>query len=628
MLSAHSDHSRLTRAALAIVAIAAALAAAGCGESHAPAANPPMANTAAVGLHLPTSVPPMDTAEAAANAITVSPLPGTSDASPTTQISFLGGAGTTVSNVVVTGSRSGTHAGQLEAYSTGTGESFLPTHRFVAGETVTVSALVSGGSANGQTVHTTFKVAYQAPIAQGQFPEAAGNAADVQHYLSAPALTPSSVRITTAARPGASPGDLFLAPYQGDGSAGPMITDQAGNLIWFHPLPAHDSATNFRPQTYDGQTVLTWWQGRVLSLGFGQGEDEIYSSTYQPLAVVNAGNGYHADLHEFLITPQGTAWLDAFDPVQLNLSRRGGLSDEYVNDSIIQEVDIKTGLVMWEWHAFGHIPLADSYSGIPHTNDWDYVHVNSIDPGTSNNLLISARNTWTLYNVDLATGAIEWWLGSRHSSFKLGPGVKFYWQHDAAWEPGGLISVFDNGSSPAEEKQSRGLLLSPDLATHSVTLVKAFTNPTHTLLASSQGDLLNLGSGNWLMGYGGLPNFTEYDTAGDVLLDGTLGQGVQDFRTYMAPWSAQPVSTPSVAAQTASGGAITVEASWNGATDVSSWRVLTGSSSQSLAAVATSAATGFQTTISAGKSGPYVEAVALGATGQTLATSPTVQATG
>ena len=600
------------RAALGVAALLTTLAIAACGD--APAAD------------LPTTVPAANTAAADANAVAVSPLPGTSDASPATQISFLGGTGTAVADVKVVGTRSGSHSGHLEAYSTGTGESFLPSHPFKQGERVTVSALVTGGAASGKTVHTSFTVADQAPVAQREFPLKPGDPAEVQHYLSAPTLRPSTVKITTPAQPGATPGDLFLAPYQGQGTPGPMITNQSGNLVWFHPLPAGESSTNFRPQQYDGQTVLTWWQGRVLELGFGQGEDEIYNTSYQPLAVVRAGNGYRADLHEFLITPQGTAWIDAFDPVRMNLTKIGGLADAYVNDSVVQEIDIKTGLVMWEWHAFGHIPLSDSYSPVPRTNNWDYVHINSIDPGTSDNLLLSSRGTWTIYNVDLHSGAIIWRIGGKQSSFKLGAGVRFYWQHDAAWEPGGLISVFDNGSSPPEERQSRGLLLAPDLATHTVTLVKAYTNPTKTLLASSQGDLLNLGDGDWLMGYGGLPNFTEYNSAGAVLLDGSLGLDVQDFRTYLAPWGAQPKTPPSAAAQTASDGTLTVEASWNGATDVSAWRLLAGSSPTSLTTVGTTSAAGFQTTISAGKSGPYVEVVALGSGGQTLASSAPVKA--
>ncbi len=519
----------------------------------------------------------------------------------------------------VVGSISGGHGGKLEAYSTGTGASFLPVGRFAQGETVTVSALVNGGSANGQTVHTTFTVAHQAPIDQTQFPVKAGNPADVQHFRTLAGVAPSIVRIITPAQAGATPGDLFMAPYQGHGTPGVMIATQSGQLLWFHALPPHDYASNFHPQTYDGQTVLTWWQGRVLQLGFGQGEDEIYTSSYQPLAVVRAGNGYRADLHQFTITAQGTAWIDAFDPVKLNLSQIGGLADEYVNDSVVQEIDIKTGLVMYEWHAFGHIPLSDAHSPIPHTTDWDYVHVNSIDPGTNGDLLISSRGAWAVYDLDLHSGAFNWQIGGKHSTFKLGPGVKFYWQHDARWEPGGLISVFDNGSSPPEEKQSRGLLLDPNTTTRTVTLVKAFTNPARTLLASSQGDLISLDGGNWLMGYGGLPDFTEYDSSGKVLLDGTLGLDVQDFRTFLAPWSAQPTTTPAVAAQSA-GGRLTVEASWNGATDVSSWKLLTGSSAASLSAAGTATATGFETTLQA-SGGPYVQVQALGSSGQVLASS-------
>jgi hypothetical protein len=128
------------------------------------------------------------------------------------------------------------------------------------------------------------------------------------------------------------------------------------------------------------------------------------------------------------------------------------------------------------------------------------------------------------------------------------------------------------------------------------------------------------------MGYGGLPDFTEYNAAGDVLLDGSLGLDVQDFRTYLAPWSAQPQTRPSLAAQLAGNGSVTVEASWNGATDVSAWRLLAGSSSQSLRPLATTSATGFQTTMSAGKVGRHVEVVALGAGGQTLATSRAIKA--
>ena len=369
-----------------------------------------------------------------------------------------------------------------------------------------------------------------------------------------------------------------MAPYQGDGSPGPMIVDQAGNLVWFHGLPAGDSATNFQVASYEGKPVLTWWQGRILEVGFGQGEDVIYNTSYQQVANVRAGNGYRADLHEIRLTPEGTAWIDIFQPIRTDLSAVHGQADGVLSDSIVQEIDVKTGLVMWEWHALGHVPIGESHNPVPGqgtTYPWDYVHVNSVDPGPSGDVLLSARSTWTLYDVDIRTGAVRWRLGGSHSSFKQGPGTHFYWQHDAEFQAGGEISVFDNGSDPPKEKQSRGLLLRPNLATHTVALARQFTNPTSTLLATSQGNVLSLPGGNWLLGYGGLPNFTEFDSAGEVLLDGTLGRGVQDFRTYLSPWSGQPASSPTLTAA-ASGGTITVSVSWNGATDVSEWRLLRG----------------------------------------------------
>jgi hypothetical protein len=566
-----------------------------------------------------------DVTAAAANPVTVSPLPGTADASPSTQISFLGETGTHVADVHVAGSRSGIHSGVLRGYSTGTGESFLPAHPFLPGERVTVHAHVVVAGVT-EAASTTFTIAHQAPVSQKQFPINPGNSAAIQHYVSAPALTPSTVSITTPTRAGATPGDLFLAPYQGEGSPGPMIAEQNGQLVWFHPLPGGEDATNFQVQQYAGEPVLTWWQGRILEVGFGQGEDEIYNTAYQHVATIRAGNGYHADLHEVRFTPQGTAWIDEFDPIKMNLSSFHGESNGVISDSVIQEIDIRTGLVMWEWHALGHIPISESHNPAPRANyPWDYVHINSISPGTAGDVLLSSRNTWTLYDVDLHSGATIWRLGGSHSSFRLSSGTHFYWQHDAEFQPDGLISVFDNGSDPPKEKQSRGLLLAPNLANHTVTLVKQFVNPTRTLLASSQGNTLSLPGGNWLTGYGGLPNFTEYNSSGGVLLDGTLGKNVQDFRTYLSPWAGQAPGSPSVVAKAAGAGTLAVSVSWNGATGVASWRLLAGASPTTLAPLTTVADAGFQTTIQAHTASPYVELQALNCAGGVIGASPAVK---
>jgi len=235
------------------------------------------------------------------------------------------------------------------------------------------------------------------------------------------------------------------------------------------------------------------------------------------------------------------------------------------------------------------------------------------------------RNTWTLYDIDIHSGGFIWRLGGTQSSFKEGPGTRFYWQHDAEFQPGGLISVFDNGSDPPKEKQSRGLLLRPDTAGHTVSLLKQFVNPTKTLLAESQGNTLSLPGGAWLLGYGRLPNFTELDASGHVLLDGTLGSNVQNFNTFLSPWSAHPASSPSLAVQSGAAGTLTVAASWNGASEVASWRVLAGASAAALAPVASAPKSGFQSTITVKPTPAYLAVQALDPTGAVLGTSHTIR---
>jgi len=605
---------RLCHAMIALTAGAGALALGGCGGSSAAGPTVLLDNAAL--------------SAAAANPVTVSPLPGTPDASPQTQISFLGGPGTRVADVRVVGSRSGVHAGVLRAYSTGTGESFVPTTPFVPGEQVTVTARASPGAGSPRNARSTFTIAQLVPVAQKQWPSDGGDAAAVQRYSSAPSLTPSTVKIITAAGLGASPGELFLAPYQGQGTPGPMIVAQNGRLVWFHPLPSGERAANFGVQQYRGAPALVWWQGRILELGFGQGEDVIYDASYRPVTTIRAGNGLQADLHTIRITPQGTAWIDAYEPIHLNLAAAGGERDGVLSDSLIQEIDIRTGLVMWEWHALGHIPFGDSRNPAPASSyPWDYAHVNSVDPGPAADVLLSFRNTWSADDVDIHTGGFRWMIGGTHSTFKMGSGATFYWQHDALFQPGGQVSLFDNGSNPPLEKQSRGLLLAPSTSTGEVSLVRQFVNPARTLLASSQGSTRRLPGGNWLVGYGGLPDFTEFDPTGTrVLLDGTLGPGVESFTTTLSPWSGTPTAAPSVVAAADAAGGLTVAMSWNGATRVASWRVLAGPSPAALAPVATVASAGFQTEAAVAAAGPYLAVQALDARGAVIGVSPTTQA--
>lgn len=485
----------------------------------------------------------------AARALTISPLNGTPDASPRTQISFLGIDPGEIHDVAVVGSRSGSHGGRLKSYASSPGASFLPARGFSEGERVSVSAIV-GSSHHEHRVGSTFTVARLAHYGftpMGSPP--AARPGTVQRFASQPGLTPPSVRVTNRS-PGSSYDDVFITANHGYGQWGPMIFDRAGDLVWFKPVPRGETAMDLQVQSYEGKPVLVWWQGYTPNLGIGFGTDEIYSSAYKPLASVRAGNGYWADLHDVQITPKGAAFITAYSLVEADLSSVGGARGGALQDALVQEVDVKTGLVMFEWHADGHVALDDSYAEGPisHSLPWDFFHVNSIslDPSNDGNFLISSRNTWAGYEIDGHTGQILWRLGGKHSSFHMGAGTGTAWQHDIRWQPDGTITLFDDGAVPGVHSQSRAIHERIDWAHRTVHLAGREVR-TPALLTGSQGNDQALAGGGSFVGWGERPYFTEFSASGQTVFEANIPYPGESYRAYTYPWTATPATPPALA---------------------------------------------------------------------------------
>jgi len=542
---------------------------------------------------------------------------------PQSEISFLGASAGSLSAISVVGSASGHHSGRLRSYSSALGASFRPAKPFKSGEHVTVHARWRDGAGHLSTLSTSFTVATPVSVAQTEFPSTPGTPADIQSFHSRPGLQPPAVTVHQAAGPAGAPGDILATPYLGPGQYGPMIFNDAGNLIWFHPVKPGESATDLRTQLFHEKNDLTWWQGRTLALGYGLGEDMIENANYKTVEVVKAGNGLQADEHEFDVTDNGSAWIEAYSPVKASTASVGGSAHAVVIEGVIQEIDIHTGLVMWEWHSLGHIAPSESYSKLGATQTpYDYLHLNSLDLDSHGKLLISARNTWALYEISLRTGAVAWRLGGKRSSFKLGPGVSFAYQHDAAWLPGGDISLFDDEGAPPVAPPSRGEIIKLNDKAHSATLAGALVRSSGPLATASQGDVQALPGGNWMVGWGGLPNLTEFDSHGKVLYDAQLPAGDDSYRVYREPWSAQPSEPPAIADDSSTS---TVYASWNGATTATSWQLLSGSSANHLTAVSTTPWGGFETAIPA-PAAAFYQVRALSASGKVLGTSKAIAA--
>jgi len=573
---------------------------------------------------LPSSI--SHSAALAGTGVDVSPEPQSDTANPDTQISFLGQPAQAISVSSVVGSHSGRHTGRLQGYSQGDGASFLPSTPFDAGEQVTVQAKIGSG-AGARAVSFSFKVDTPYATAHtGEFPNPAAAPADYQSFQTTPGAEPPILTVTSADRDPAA-GDILTTNGPGPGQYGPLIYTDTGQLVWFTELSGGETAEDLSEQTYEGRQDLTWWRGRVLSLGFGQGEDIVMNASYQTVARIPGGNGLHADLHEFQIAPGGVAFITAYNPIRCDLAPIKGAAGGSIVDAAIQEIDIKTGLVRWEWHALDHVVATESETEVPTTTTpWDWFHLNSIDPEPDGDILISARNTWAGYQLQGGSGEILWRLGGLRSSFAMGPGTATAWQHDGRMLPDGEITLFDDGSNPPIHQQSRAVRISLDMQDHRATLASSITHPGVPLLSASQGNMQTLASGNTLVGYGGLPEISEYAPNGALLFDAHLPFDLAFYRAFRFPWSGRPLTPPAVLASLNNTAEETiVHASWNGATEVRSWRILAGSRPGALTARASIPVSGFESSTTLPQRYASVAVQALSASGAVLGTSSTVK---
>ncbi len=462
---------------------------------------------------------------------------------------------------------------------------------------------------------------------------------DTYSFVTAPALHPPKLYSDKRAVAGElAPGYIFTTNFYNlnypplVGQSGPLILDSGLQPVWFRPVPEKLVASNLSLQSYAGKPALSWWQGVVTNTGATEsGEDVVVNQHYQTVARLKGADGWILTLHAMVISGED-AWVTANKNIAKNLSNYGGAYNGALIDSAVQEYDLKTGKLLRNWDALDHIPLGDSYASVP-TNGfpWDAYHVNAVQLTGNGTFLVSMRNTWAAYMVEAGTGAIQWALGGRRSSFKFGLGADFQWQHDVALEVGGqagpTVSMFDDhccqltggGTSVPATGPSRGLVLTLDEATHTATLLHQYTGGDE-FETEYMGDTQPLANGNAFVGWGSEPYFSEYSPSGKLLLEAHFPGNDLSYRSMVEPWVGLPLSLPAAAVRQA-GGRTTVYASWNGATRVASWRVLAGAGTGRLTAVTTAAKSGFETAIPVPQSYASFEVQALDGAGAAIGTS-------
>jgi EmrB/QacA subfamily drug resistance transporter len=553
----------------------------------------------------------------------------------TSRTSHLIGGGTDVSQALTEGFRLGYFigAGLCAAAALATfawlakapapEEAQRPTRRF--------GALIAAGS----VIAVFVVVAFAAGGSHGA-PIGAYTTDGAYSFASEPTLHPPVVTGDTQAATGRlASGYIFLANFYDltyppmVGQSGPLILDNHLQPVWFRPVPTSIVASNLSLQSFQGKPALAWWQGVISNTGAtDSGEYVVVDQHYQTIATLHATGGWVLTTHEIVIRGHD-AWVTVNKNLPMNLSHYGGAYNGALIDSAVQEYDLTTGKLLYTWDALKHIPLSESQASLP-TNGfpWDAYHVNSIDVLGDGTFVVSMRNTWAAYKVNLKSGAIAWTLGGRRSSFSFGSDAAFQWQHDVVAYPGTpLLTVFDDhccqitggGTYVSATGSSRGLVLKLDTKSHTATVAGQYSHGTG-FDAEYMGSIEPLPGGNEFVGWGSADYFSEYTASGQMLLDAKLPSPDITYRALVEPWSGQPLSPPRGAARRR-GGNTTVYASWNGATQVSSWRVLAGTS-----VVATATRSAFETAIPVRSGATAFRVQALDARGHVLGTSPTFNA--
>lgn len=453
-------------------------------------------------------------------------------------------------------------------------------------------------------------------------------------FVTEPSLHPPKLERYEAKGAKLAPGYIFVASFYDlskppmTGQSGPLMLDSSLQPVWFKPVPEKIVASNLSLQTYEGKPVLAWWQGIISKTGATEsGEYVIVNQRYETVARLKGVDGWKPTLHEIIIDGHD-AWVTANKDMALNLSQWGGAYNGTLTDSAVQEYDLRTGKLIRNWDALKHLPLADSHADIP-TNGfpWDAYHINSIQLTGKGSFLVSMRDMWAAYLVNIDTGKVQWTLGGRKSSFKIGPGAEFSWQHDVRLRPSSVVTMFDDhccqiksgGTYVEEGAHSKGLALKLNMSTHTATLLAKY-GESAGLESDYMGSMQPLGNGNVFVGWGSEPYFSEYSHSGKLLLEGGFPGSDLSYRANLREWTGTPSYPPKGAARDQAG-KTTVYASWNGATELASWKVLASSGNGPLTAIATKPRSGFETAIAISGSYTRFEVQALDSSGRTIGTS-------
>jgi hypothetical protein len=541
----------------------------------------------------------------------ISPAPGATMVRPGTTIAIRPGQlldERSLANALfqVVGTLSGRHEGQIVLADDQRTIIFKPNRPFDLGENVTVTVAPGLTYLTGkQFAGVSFAFSIQAQIA----PNVRAGANDFypaeshapltttetpsdqpnSKYLTLPTGFPSYT-VTVPAN-GTGDGDLFMAPFTFAAGTGLnpylLVLDNMGEPVYYKRLVQDTTYTDFKRQPNGDLTYFDGTLGLFVEL----------DSSYNVVNSYQAGNGYNTDVHELQILPNGHSLLMSEDPEIATPSQiaAGVLPTATVLGLVVQELDSMHNVV-FQWRSWDHFSITDTYESLT-TPLVDYVHGNAIElDNNDGNLLISSRHMSEITKIDRQTGNIIWRLGGKNNQFTFtdtdNPQM-FAYQHDIRRLPNGNITLWDNRDNLLPV-YSRAVEYELDEPGKNVTRIWQYRNSPDTF-SGAMGDAQRLSNGNTVVGWGAVsaPAVTEVKPDGSKAFELAFQPPYVSYRAFRLPWHGYPTTTPTLVTQT-DGVTTTLAYSWNGATEIGSYRLYGGDTPYPTTLIATQPKTAFE----------------------------------
>ena len=326
-----------------------------------------------------------------------------------------------------------------------------------------------------------------------------------------------------------APGKIFIAnrwdsPYI-------MILENDGSPYFYKRLPWPTVNFQLHPTG-----TLTMWQGDPIN-NFVE-----LDSNYNVIDILKGGPGYHIDVHEIQLLPNGNYLVIVWINRGKDMSQvvEGGKVDATLKENIVQELD-RNRNVLFEWRSWDHFNVLDAVHEDPTANTIDYVHMNAIAVDYDGHLLISSRSLSEITKINRQTGEIIWRLGGENNQFQfINDEYGFSYQHDIRPVPGkpNQYTLFDNGNhrSPLF---SRALELKLDTLNWTATKVWEYRHDPDRY-AGAWGNVQRLPNGNTLINwsFNNLPKATEVTPEGEIVYEMNFIDQTRSncYRTFRFDW--------------------------------------------------------------------------------------------